>query len=115
MKSEFLANMSHELRTPLNGIIGFTEFLIDEKPGPLRPKQKEYLSDVLRCAECYRTTTVFDTVVIESVDTALPPKELTRPRTMSVPVPAVEKTKRTVRGRRTMAVVHILPSLMSSS
>ena len=47
MKSEFLANMSHELRTPLNGIIGFTEFLIDEKPGPLRPKQKEYLSDVL--------------------------------------------------------------------
>ncbi|MEW6307051.1 MAG: PAS domain S-box protein [Verrucomicrobiota bacterium] len=50
MKSEFLANMSHELRTPLNGIIGFTEFLIDEKPGPLRPKQKEYLSDVLNSA-----------------------------------------------------------------
>jgi signal transduction histidine kinase len=50
MKSEFLANMSHELRTPLNGIIGFTEFLIDEKPGPLRPKQKEYLSDVLTSA-----------------------------------------------------------------
>jgi PAS domain S-box-containing protein len=46
-KSEFLAGMSHELRTPLNGIIGFTEFLIDEKPGPLRPKQKEYLGDVL--------------------------------------------------------------------
>jgi signal transduction histidine kinase len=50
MKSEFLANMSHELRTPLNGIIGFTEFLIDEKPGPLRPKQQEYLSDVLNSA-----------------------------------------------------------------
>src|ERR1035437_3391908 len=50
IKSEFLANMSHELRTPLNGIIGFTEFLIDEKPGPLRPKQKEYLSDVLNSA-----------------------------------------------------------------
>ncbi|PIL42667.1 PAS domain-containing sensor histidine kinase [Massilia eurypsychrophila] len=50
MKSEFLANMSHELRTPLNGIIGFTEFLIDEKPGPLRPKQKDYLSDVLTSA-----------------------------------------------------------------
>ncbi len=50
MKSEFLANMSHELRTPLNGIIGFTEFLFDEKPGPLKPKQKEYLGDVLGSA-----------------------------------------------------------------
>jgi signal transduction histidine kinase len=47
MKSEFLANMSHELRTPLNGIIGFSEFLCDEKPGPLNAKQKEYLNDVL--------------------------------------------------------------------
>ena len=46
-KSEFLANMSHELRTPLNGIIGFAEFLADEKPGQLNPKQKEYLGDIL--------------------------------------------------------------------
>jgi PAS domain S-box-containing protein len=47
MKSEFLANMSHELRTPLNGIIGFSEFVMDEKPGPLNKKQKEYLNDIL--------------------------------------------------------------------
>jgi signal transduction histidine kinase len=47
LKSEFLANMSHELRTPLNGIIGFSEFLVDGKPGPLNAKQKEYLNDVL--------------------------------------------------------------------
>jgi PAS domain S-box-containing protein len=47
LKSEFLANMSHELRTPLNGIIGFSEFMIDEKPGPLNAKQKEYLDDIL--------------------------------------------------------------------
>jgi PAS domain S-box-containing protein len=50
MKSEFLASMSHELRTPLNGIIGFTEFLVDGKPGPLNPKQREYLNDVLNSA-----------------------------------------------------------------
>jgi len=47
LKSEFLANVSHELRTPLNGIIGFSEFLVDERPGKLNPKQKEYLGDVL--------------------------------------------------------------------
>ena len=43
----FLANMSHELRTPLNGIIGFAEFLADEKPGSVNAKQKEYLEDIL--------------------------------------------------------------------
>jgi len=46
-KNRFLANMSHELRTPLNGIIGFAEFLSDGRPGPLNPKQKEYLTDIL--------------------------------------------------------------------
>ena len=47
MKSEFLANMSHELRTPLNGIIGFSEFLVDKKAGPVSSKQEEYLNDIL--------------------------------------------------------------------
>ncbi|MBI1767308.1 MAG: PAS domain S-box protein [Bacteroidetes bacterium] len=47
LKSEFLANMSHELRTPLNGIIGFSEFLIDKKVGPLNEKQTEYMGDIL--------------------------------------------------------------------
>ncbi|HXJ57808.1 MAG TPA: PAS domain S-box protein [Verrucomicrobiae bacterium] len=51
MKSAFLANMSHELRTPLNGIIGFSEFLIDQKPGPINPKQQEYLNDILNCSK----------------------------------------------------------------
>jgi PAS domain S-box-containing protein len=49
LKSEFLAHMSHELRTPLNGVIGFSELLIDEKPGPLNAKQKDYLNDVHIC------------------------------------------------------------------
>lgn len=51
LKSEFLARMSHELRTPLNGIIGFSEFLVDEKAGPITPLQREYLDDVLDCGK----------------------------------------------------------------
>ncbi len=43
---DLIATMSHELRTPLNCILGFTEFLIDGKPGPLNEKQAEYLNDV---------------------------------------------------------------------
>lgn len=33
IKNSFLANMSHELRTPLNGIIGLTEFSLDQNLG----------------------------------------------------------------------------------
>ena len=47
LKSEFLANMSHELRTPLNAVIGFSEFLSDQAPGPLNLKQQECLDHVL--------------------------------------------------------------------
>ncbi len=46
-KDEFLANMSHELRSPLNAIIGFTELLHDGVAGPVAPKHREYLGEIL--------------------------------------------------------------------
>jgi signal transduction histidine kinase len=42
----FTHTVSHDLRQPLNGVIGFAELLLSEKPGPLNPKQKEYLGDI---------------------------------------------------------------------
>ncbi len=50
-KSEFLANMSHELRTPLNAVIGFVQFLISGKPGPLNEKQLEYSANIQESGE----------------------------------------------------------------
>ncbi len=47
LKSEFLANMSHELRTPLNSIIGFSELMLDQVPGPVNKKQRQCLEDIL--------------------------------------------------------------------
>jgi signal transduction histidine kinase len=79
-KSQFLANMSHELRTPLNGIIGFTEFLIDESCGPLLPDQKEYLGDVLSSSQhlLHLINDVLDLAKVEAGKMEL------RPETFSV-------------------------------
>jgi signal transduction histidine kinase len=47
LKSQFLANMSHELRTPMNAVIGFSEMLQRESFGPLQPKQRRYVDNIL--------------------------------------------------------------------
>lgn len=51
MKTDFIANVTHELRTPLNSIIGFAELLKDEVPGPLDPKQAQFVADILASGE----------------------------------------------------------------
>ncbi|MEL4304878.1 ATP-binding protein [Methanococcoides cohabitans] len=50
-KSEFLANMSHELRTPLNSIIGFSDILIENIPGPTNEKQLKYITNIKNSGE----------------------------------------------------------------
>ena len=42
----FTHSVSHDVRQPLNVMIGFTELLLSEKPGPLNAKQKDFLGDV---------------------------------------------------------------------
>jgi PAS domain S-box-containing protein len=46
LQREFLAGMSHELRTPLHTIIGFSELLSEEVPGPLNEKQKRFVNHI---------------------------------------------------------------------
>ncbi len=45
-KSDFLATMSHEIRTPINAIIGYTDLLQLELPGPLTDEQRRHLERI---------------------------------------------------------------------
>ncbi|MFA5275383.1 MAG: ATP-binding protein [Candidatus Omnitrophota bacterium] len=44
IKDEFIGTVSHELRTPLATMKEFTSIMLDEVPGKINKKQKEYLS-----------------------------------------------------------------------
>lgn len=48
-KSEFLANMSHELRTPLSAILGFSQFINQDKT--INQEHQNYLSIINRAGE----------------------------------------------------------------
>jgi signal transduction histidine kinase len=45
----FTATISHDVRAPLSTMIGFSELILSERPGPLLAKQKEYLKDIRDC------------------------------------------------------------------
>ncbi|WP_210534643.1 histidine kinase dimerization/phospho-acceptor domain-containing protein [Thermosulfurimonas marina] len=47
----WLAVLAHELRTPLATIAGFTEFLLEELPGPLNSRQREKLLHIQKARD----------------------------------------------------------------
>ncbi len=47
-KDEFMTGMSHELRTPLNSVIGFSDMLLRELPGPLNEEQRRQVDMIGR-------------------------------------------------------------------
>ena len=48
LKSQFIANVSHELKSPLTAIVGYTEYLLDGKMGPISPPQQKGLEVIRR-------------------------------------------------------------------
>jgi signal transduction histidine kinase/CheY-like chemotaxis protein len=63
-KSEFLSSMSHDLRTPLNGIIGFTDYAMNEHDAD---KKQDYLSKVKSSGELMRDM-VNDTLELSRIE-----------------------------------------------
>jgi PAS domain S-box-containing protein len=44
---QLASGVGHELRNPLNVIIGFSELMLDQVPGPVNKKQRQCLEDIL--------------------------------------------------------------------
>ena len=67
-KSEFLATMSHEIRTPINAVVGYTELLELEIPGPLTRDQREQITRIRASTRHLRTLVneILDLAKIES-------------------------------------------------
>ena len=43
-------NLNHELNNPLSGIMGFTEFLLEESD-QLSPEHREFINQISKCAD----------------------------------------------------------------
>lgn len=66
-KSEFLATMSHEIRTPINAVVGYTDLMQLQLPGPLTEQQRDYVDRIRRSAE-HLTSLVNDVLDFAKVE-----------------------------------------------
>jgi len=68
LKSDFIKHVSYELRTPLNSIAGFAELLASEEPGPLNPRQRDYVRDIVAASGTLTSlvSDILDLALIES-------------------------------------------------
>jgi signal transduction histidine kinase len=66
-KSEFLATMSHEIRTPINAVIGYTDLMQIELPGPLTQQQRDYVERIRQSAQ-HLTSLVNDVLDFAKVE-----------------------------------------------
>ncbi|MGB0388086.1 MAG: PAS domain S-box protein [Ardenticatenaceae bacterium] len=51
MRDNFVSTVSHELRTPLASVMGFTETILGERPGPLTRLQRRFLENSYKSSE----------------------------------------------------------------
>lgn len=70
MKNDFVQHISYELRSPLTNIIGFTELLSQQVPGPLSDKQREYV-DHIGSSSSVLLTIVNDILDLATVDAGI--------------------------------------------
>ena len=68
LKSEFIKHVSYELRTPLNPIKGYAELLASEVPGPLTPKQREFVNSIITSSQTLHglINDILDLALVES-------------------------------------------------
>lgn len=90
LKSEFIANVSHELRTPLVSILGYADYLLQGRMGPLPPEHRRALEVSRRNAE--RLQRIIESLLLHSGLAArqrpLDPRAFHLERTVSLVVDA---------------------------
>src|SRR5918994_6943713 len=72
-----VSSMGHDLRTPLNVIIGFTDLLLMELPGPLNEAQRRQLRDIHAAGRAMlaMTDSLVELARVESGDLEIEPEE----------------------------------------